>query len=468
MRAPLPPEKRMRAAETSGEIAPPSTMMPSGAPRVASQRGKRSSRGMIRVLPRGESPRIASRIRLAKASVRPMRAKRVGSSKRPRIPMQITRLDGMAKKPRILESGKNISAVPGTCPGRSALCTALHRIRDAWHSASLLLPSGVARLGLLVHGIEAGKFRPTLDFADDEALHALVFGTLLGYKSEGSLRDPPRPVVVADDDVAGKDRAAAAADRLLPADESQAIDRGRRRSPRAPDRQFGGKHAGLVAHDTVGHQRRHIALHHAHGQDVAEDAGRGNTHRIGHGNATFGHFFDGAASGDRLRPAFRGSEILAHGHEAQRESRTHEARAAGDERARPLHPAPPDALFQKHSGDCCGGDRPQRLVKGDTHGTPLWQTRLANLKPVRCPTARRGGAAKTRTGPTAAPSTPCRRSDRAEIRASRKRATEIRSSPRRDPRRSTLRPRRSARAGRAGYRLRDRRIPRAGTRPPKR
>src|SRR5262245_37720958 len=283
-------------------------MMPSGAPRVASQRGKRSSRGMIRALPRGERPRIASRIRLAKASTRPVRAKRVGSSKRPRMPMQMTRLDGMAKKPRILESGKNISSVPGTCPKRSALRPAPRRIGDAWRSASLLLPSGVARLGLLVHGIEAGKFRPTLDFADDEALHALVLGALLGYESDEVLRDHHSPVVVADDDVAGEDRAAAAADRLLPTDEGQAINRGRRRSPRAPDRQFGGKHAGLVAYDAIGHQRRHIALHHAHGQDVTEDAGGGN---IGHRNATFRHFFDGAAGGDRLRPAFRGCEIFA-------------------------------------------------------------------------------------------------------------------------------------------------------------
>src|SRR5262249_14099288 len=85
-------------------------MMPSGAPRVASQRGKRSSSGIINALPRGERPSIASTIRLAKASALPARAKRVGTSKSPRRPMEITRLEGMAKKPRILERGKNIAA----------------------------------------------------------------------------------------------------------------------------------------------------------------------------------------------------------------------------------------------------------------------------------------------------------------------------------------------------------------------
>src|SRR5499427_2008800 len=173
--------------------------MPSGAPRVASQRGNRSSSGMISALPAGERPRIASTMRLANASTRPARAKRVGNSNSPRMPIDTTRLDGMAKKPRILERGKNI-----------------HR--------SLLLPRLVARLGVGVHGVKAGKLRPALDLADDEAFHALVLGALLGDEGEQILRDHHRPVVVADDDVAGKDGAAAAADRLLPADEREPVD----------------------------------------------------------------------------------------------------------------------------------------------------------------------------------------------------------------------------------------------------
>src|SRR5207245_3312309 len=104
------------------------------------------------------------------------------------------------KNPRILERGKNI-----------------HQ--------SLLLPRLVARLGVRVHGIEAGKLHPALDLADDEALHTLVLGALLGDEDEEVLRYHHRPVIVADDDVAGKDGAAAAADRLLPADESEPVDR---------------------------------------------------------------------------------------------------------------------------------------------------------------------------------------------------------------------------------------------------
>src|SRR5262249_17236760 len=120
-------------------------------------------------------------------------------------------------------------------------------------AGSPLLPRRVARLGLLVHGIEAGKLRPPLDLRDDKALHALVLGALLGDEGEKVLRDHRGSVVAADDDIAGKDRAAAAADRLLPSDEGEAIDVGRGGSAGAPHRQLGGKHALLVAHHAVGH-----------------------------------------------------------------------------------------------------------------------------------------------------------------------------------------------------------------------
>src|SRR5262245_14328155 len=85
-------------------------MKPSGAPRVASQGGKRSSKGMISAFPIGERPRIASMMRLTNPNHRPARAKRVGSSKKPTNPIKITRLDGIAKKPSNFESKKNMSA----------------------------------------------------------------------------------------------------------------------------------------------------------------------------------------------------------------------------------------------------------------------------------------------------------------------------------------------------------------------
>src|SRR5262249_51642343 len=111
--------------------------MPSGAPRVASQRRKRPSNRMISALPAGAMPRVGSTMRLAEASARPARAQRGGSRIRPRMRIETTRLDGMAKKPRILERGTNIQR-------------------------SLLLPDLVARLGVGVHGIEAWKSRPAL------------------------------------------------------------------------------------------------------------------------------------------------------------------------------------------------------------------------------------------------------------------------------------------------------------------
>src|SRR5262245_20584901 len=67
---------------------------------------------MINALPTGERPRIARTTRLTNASHRPARAKRVGSRKRPTIPIKTTRLDGTAKKPSSFERTKNMSAAP--------------------------------------------------------------------------------------------------------------------------------------------------------------------------------------------------------------------------------------------------------------------------------------------------------------------------------------------------------------------
>ena len=98
----------LRAAETSGVMAPPSTTIPSGGPRVSSQGGKRCSSGMISALPSGESPITASAIRLATIKSLPMRAPRVAKSRTPRSPSMIARLEGIAKKPRTLDRMKNI------------------------------------------------------------------------------------------------------------------------------------------------------------------------------------------------------------------------------------------------------------------------------------------------------------------------------------------------------------------------
>src|SRR5205814_157151 len=100
---------------------------------------------------------------------------------------------------------------------------------------SRFLPSGVAGFGFFVHGIKTGKFGPALDLGDDEALHTLLLGARLGDEREQVLRDHHCPVLVANNDVTWKYRAPAAADRLLPTDESEPIDRSRCGGPGTPD-----------------------------------------------------------------------------------------------------------------------------------------------------------------------------------------------------------------------------------------
>ena len=51
-------------------------------------------------------------MRLANASRRPARAKRVSNRKRPMTPIEMTRLDGIAKKPIILETTKSMRGFP--------------------------------------------------------------------------------------------------------------------------------------------------------------------------------------------------------------------------------------------------------------------------------------------------------------------------------------------------------------------
>src|SRR5262249_49877096 len=81
----------------------------------------------------------------------------------------------------------------------------------------------------------------------------------------------------------------------------------------------------------------------------------------------------GAARRNRLQPAFRGRKVLAHRHESQREGRTNDASAGGNERPWPAHPAAPDSFFQQHGGDGRGRDRPQRVVESRTHSHISWQ-----------------------------------------------------------------------------------------------
>src|SRR5271170_1509065 len=156
-----------RAIDMPGEIAPPRTMMPSGAPRDTSQGGKRCSSGRIRILPSGENPTKAISTRLVTMSQLARRRNRVHNSASPISPMKIRTFDGSAKKPRVLDRVKNIRVV--------FLPRYVSRVlRPA------LPPRGVARLGVVVRRIESGQLHAFFDFAEDPALVKLVLGALVG------------------------------------------------------------------------------------------------------------------------------------------------------------------------------------------------------------------------------------------------------------------------------------------------
>jgi hypothetical protein len=172
---------------------------------------------------------------------------------------------------------------------------------------------------------------------------------------EQRLRDQHRTVLIGDDDVVRKHRNPAAADRLAPADEGQPGDRGRRREAVAPDRKVGAEHALDVAHHAVGDQRGNPALDHARAENVAEDAGIGDTHGIDHGNAAGRHGLDRRAGRNRRRPRLGRGEILAGGHEAQRKGRADQPGLAGPKRLGAAHPDVSQALLEQNGGD--GGGR---------------------------------------------------------------------------------------------------------------
>src|SRR5262249_26580266 len=66
----------LRAADNSGPTAPPSTMIPAGASRVASHGGERSSSGSISALPSGGGPGVDSGTAPGARRPRPARGER--------------------------------------------------------------------------------------------------------------------------------------------------------------------------------------------------------------------------------------------------------------------------------------------------------------------------------------------------------------------------------------------------------
>src|SRR5262249_2334760 len=117
---------------------------------------------------------------------------------------------------------KCISEVPGLAKQTVTPPPTKVRTRLSAPFMSALLPLGlVARLGLGIGGVEAGQFRAALDLAHDPFLERFLLwagGGDIGGERRG---DDHGAVAVGDDDVIGKDRDAAAADGLLPADEGE-------------------------------------------------------------------------------------------------------------------------------------------------------------------------------------------------------------------------------------------------------
>src|SRR6202051_1902741 len=239
-----------RAADTSTVIAPPSTTIPSGAPREAAHGGKRCSSGRIKALPSGDSPATARSAMLVTTSQLARRVNRVHRRIRPAMPIEIRILDGSAKKPSILERMKNTRSPPALTVAPRA-CSQV-----AQYLAARLAPRRVARLGVVIRRIKAGQLHALLDFAEYPALVELVLGAFVGDEIHHGLRNDDGAVVIGDDHIARKDGTAAAADRLLPADECQSVDGSRRRDPCAPHRQRAGQDAGAGAHCARGGRGR--------------------------------------------------------------------------------------------------------------------------------------------------------------------------------------------------------------------
>src|SRR3974390_292695 len=99
-----------------------------------------------------------------------------------------------------------------------------------------LFPGLVALLILFIGRIEAGQLLALLHLLHQPAFQQFVLGAFVSDKIGEILRNHYCAIIVGDDDVAGEDRAAAAANRLSSADEGELIDRGRPPPPPGPTR----------------------------------------------------------------------------------------------------------------------------------------------------------------------------------------------------------------------------------------
>src|ERR1700747_1838796 len=107
-----------------------------------------------------------------------------------------------------------------------------------------LAPGGIAGLGFVIGRVKAGQLHSFLDLAKDPAFTQLVFGAFVSDEVDQILRNYHRTVIIHDNHVTGKHGAAATADRLLPTDKSQAIDRCRSGNTGTPHWKCARQNAG--------------------------------------------------------------------------------------------------------------------------------------------------------------------------------------------------------------------------------
>src|SRR6516164_3264581 len=212
-------------------------------------------------------------------------------------------------------------------------------------SSPRLSPGCIARFGLVIGRIKAGQLHAFLDLAKNPTFIQLMFGAFVSDEVDQILGNYHRTVVIHDNHVAGKHGATAAADRLLPTDEGQAIDGCRRSDAGTPDWKCTRQYTGAVAHNAVRDQRRDVALLHTRTKNVAEDSGARHGHYVRNRNYPLRHVLNCGARRDRARPALRCRQVLAHRHEPQRECWPNNPLTAEDKRFRAIHPAAPDALL---------------------------------------------------------------------------------------------------------------------------
>src|SRR5690606_32275170 len=100
----------LRAADTSGLMAPPKMTMPAGLSVSGEGAGKRSESVSIRTSPNGEKPAISNATMLPAISRVASLRQRVTASTHPSNPASAIKFDGKRKNPAIFDAMKNIPA----------------------------------------------------------------------------------------------------------------------------------------------------------------------------------------------------------------------------------------------------------------------------------------------------------------------------------------------------------------------